>query len=71
MEGTCGRVCSRRQVLGGVGVGGRGVDDGGGLQFLPRHSMSFSENTPHSTAVHSVSVGVGLWDRKQQSAVTC
>lgn len=51
----------------GLGVGGRG----GALQFLPRHSMSFSENTPHSTAVHSVSVGVGLWDRKQQSAVTC
>lgn len=52
----------------GLGVGGWAM---GGLQFLPCHSMSFSENTPHSTAVHSVSVGVGLWDRKQQSAVTC
>lgn len=33
MEGTCGRVCSRRQVLGGVGVGGRGVGDGGDFNF--------------------------------------
>lgn len=72
MEGTCGRACSRRQVLGGVGVGGRGVGDGGGrFNFCLAIQWASLKIPPNSTAVHSVSVGVGLWDRKQQSAVTC